>query len=130
MNLPDGTTLEVGEMVNPRTGEVTPYEEVWNDEETGEVDTVLFVKNVGGTTWRARVGKWQLALGRGTDGRFWAWRMEEGKEGWKMRNSTDDDTAGIVVKLLPEGRDLNGWVEGTTVTWNSEGWVVLECNKP
>jgi hypothetical protein len=129
INLPDGTTLEVGEMMNPGTGKMASYEEVWKDEETGEADAVLFMKNVEGTTWRARVGKWQLALGRGIDERFWAWRAEEGTEGWNIRDSTESDTCGNAVKLLPEGSDLDGWVEGTTVTWNTEGWVVLERNK-
>lgn len=57
-------------MVNPQTGKMASYEEIWRDEEAEEADTVLFVKNVGGTTWRACVGRWQLALGRGIDGVF------------------------------------------------------------
>ena len=114
-------------MIDPRTGKVTPYEEVWKDEEAGETDTMLFVRNVQGTTWRARVGKWQLALGRGTDGRFWAWRAEEGKEGWITRDSTESDVHGV--KFLPERGDLIGWVEGATVKWNTEEWIVLERDK-
>jgi Protein HRI1 len=109
-------------MVNPRTGKRASYEEMWREEEAGEADTVLFVKNVEGTTWRACVGRWQLALGRGTDGRFWAWRAEECEEGWKITDSTESDR----VKFLPEGPDLAGWIEGATVEWDTEEWVVLE----
>ncbi|KAJ6598683.1 hypothetical protein B0H10DRAFT_1826065, partial [Mycena sp. CBHHK59/15] len=72
--LPDGTTIEAGEMVNPATGRVTAYEEVWRDEESG---AALFVRNAAGTVWRARVGDWQLGLGRWRGGGpFWAWQAE------------------------------------------------------
>lgn len=114
--------------MDPRTGKVAPYEEIWKDEEAGETDTVLFVRNVEETAWRARVGKWQLALGRGTDGRFWAWRAEEGKGGWITKDSTpESDTHGV--KFLPERGDLIGWVEGATVRWNTDEWIVLERGK-
>ncbi|KAF8235061.1 hypothetical protein L208DRAFT_1258955 [Tricholoma matsutake] len=122
ITLDDGTSLEVGEMVDPRTGKMASYEETWRDEEAGEADTALFVKNLEGTTWRAWVGRWQLALGRETDGKFWAWRAEECKEGWMIKDSTEGDS----VKLLPNGRDLARWVEGAIVKWDSEEWIVLE----
>ena len=109
-------------MVNPQTGKIASYEEIWRDEDVGEVDTVLFAKNTEGTTWRARVGRWQVTLGRGTDGIFGAWRVEKCEEGWKIMDLTDNDK----MKLLLEGHDLAGWVEGTTVEWDAEEWVVLE----
>ena len=39
----DGTTLETGSMVNPATGRVTAYEEVWEDEEPAAPCVVLEV---------------------------------------------------------------------------------------
>lgn len=36
----DGTTLETGHMVNPDTGIVTAYEEVWDDKDIPSTDTV------------------------------------------------------------------------------------------
>ncbi|KAJ6524492.1 hypothetical protein B0H19DRAFT_898240, partial [Mycena capillaripes] len=72
--LPDGRTLEAGEMVNPATGILTPYEEIWRDE---ECDEAVFVRNVEGSVWRARVGEWQLALGRTVRGEFWAWQAQK-----------------------------------------------------
>lgn len=36
---PDGTTLETGHMLNPDTGIVTAYEEVWDDKDIPSVNT-------------------------------------------------------------------------------------------
>ncbi|KAF9031802.1 hypothetical protein BDZ89DRAFT_948515 [Hymenopellis radicata] len=46
--LPDGRTLECGEMVNPATGQMAAYEEIWRDETH---DEYLFVKNYEGNKW-------------------------------------------------------------------------------
>lgn len=42
---PDGTTLEKGAMLNPDTGRITDYDELWDDvePEKGEVAAVLMV---------------------------------------------------------------------------------------
>ncbi|KAJ7712495.1 hypothetical protein B0H16DRAFT_1260276, partial [Mycena metata] len=72
MPLPNGRTLETGEMVNPSTNLMTKYEEIWRDEECKEA---VFVTNISGSVWRARAGTWQLALGR-THGHFWAWQAQ------------------------------------------------------
>jgi hypothetical protein len=63
----DGSTLEIGRMINPVTGKMTDYEEVWEDlevEVTGD-DThrlsivVGIVDDVRGTRGRiVRVGRW------------------------------------------------------------------------
>ncbi|KAJ6553966.1 hypothetical protein DFH09DRAFT_1166349 [Mycena vulgaris] len=81
--LPDGTTLEEGEMVNPATGALTAYEEVWRDEESA---SALIMRSVASaalpvSVWRARVGDWQLALGRCRGGEFWAWQAERNGRG-------------------------------------------------
>ncbi|KAK0216042.1 hypothetical protein IW262DRAFT_1276706 [Armillaria fumosa] len=96
--LPDGRTLETGEMVNPATGNITAYEEIWREETS---DQFLFVKNDEGTTWRARAGRWQVALGRDSDGKFWAWQAEKDENGaWVMKNSTEN--AKQHADLLPD----------------------------
>ncbi|KAF7326933.1 Sodium nucleoside protein [Mycena venus] len=86
--LQNGTTLEAGEMVNPATGILTPYQEIWRDE---ECDDAVFVRNVAGSIWRARAGPWQLALGRTAQGVFWAWQAHKsgsGEDGWTRGLST------------------------------------------
>lgn len=125
-SLPDGTTLEVGEMIDPRSGKMTSFEEMWKDEEEMSGETVLFVKNLSGTVWQARVGKWQLAMGRNKDGNFWAWQSEKVQDReWLVRYST----SGIRperLRWLPEQQGTAGWVEGSHVAWEGDQWVVLE----
>lgn len=116
-SLPDGTTLEAGEMVNPATGNMTLYEEVWKDEEH---ETGLFIREKSGASWQARVGEWQMALGRNTDGVFWAWQAARYEDGWRVVYSTDVAEA----DMLPE--DIDDWVEKSTVEWAGKEWEVLE----
>lgn len=115
--LPDGTTLEKGEMLNPATGKITPYEEVWRDE-TFDIGTALFLRNVSSTSWYARVGGWQLALGRDSVGKFWAFQARL-LEDWTIVHATSNVSA-----LLPE--DTSDWVEGEEVCWNGDQWLILE----
>ncbi|KJA17150.1 hypothetical protein HYPSUDRAFT_146874 [Hypholoma sublateritium FD-334 SS-4] len=132
--LPDGDTLEVGEMVNPATGRVAPYEEVWRERPTGS-GGVLFVANAARTTWRARVGAWEVALGRGEDGGFWAWYAEwidgagngGGGLGWRVPRCAGvrEGRAGVVLLPLADGR----WVNGARVSWQGEEWDVLEVSE-
>ncbi len=68
--LPDGDTLEVGEMENPSApGRVAPYEEIWHDLPAGGAG-VLIAANRERTVWRARIGVWEVGLGRGENGEF------------------------------------------------------------
>ncbi|KAJ7226305.1 hypothetical protein C8J57DRAFT_1389800 [Mycena rebaudengoi] len=118
----DGTTLEVGKMVNPATGVMTAYEEVGRDEES---DYCIFVRNEAGLVWRARVGNWQLALGNRNGGDFWAWQAQWVDGKWKREYST----TGIGESLsdgayLPE--QIADWEEGSTVEWLGEKWEVLK----
>jgi hypothetical protein len=113
-------------MVNPATGKPTPFEELWRDEEESDGRSVLFVRNAGGTMWQARVGNWQLALGRESDGVFWAWQAERIEDGeWVMRYSTKD-VPGARLGWLPPERDIVEWCEGTEIEWKEEQWLVLE----
>lgn len=138
-----GITLEVGEMVNPETGKMTPYEEIWEEPalESGSPDydtsntanstpqppRALFIRNIAGTVWRARVNQWQLALGRDAEGRFWAWQAVEqsgtaaAASEWNVIYSTGDKST---VRLLPP--DLEAWKEGKEKAWDGDVWVVLD----
>ncbi|KAF8511009.1 hypothetical protein BU17DRAFT_54971 [Hysterangium stoloniferum] len=127
--LPDGTTLERGAMLNPDTGIVTPYEEVWEDAHVDpERDAaVVFLRNKAGTVWRARVGDWELAMGRRgrDDEAFWAWqgKFNVKKGMWEMLYKTGNvgEEEGRPVPV-----ELGEWVEGSDVQWNGDVWTVLE----
>ncbi|KAJ7145997.1 hypothetical protein C8R44DRAFT_756301 [Mycena epipterygia] len=124
--LPDGTTLEVGEMVNPVTGMVTGYEEVWRDEES---TTALFLRSVTSSVWRASVGDtWQLGLGR-SGGEFWAWQAARNGPGeaWRRRYSTalGPGSHDVTQAFLPEDGGSENWEVGSTVEWLGERWEVL-----
>lgn len=129
--LPDGTTLEVGEMIDPHSGKMTPFEEIWKDEEEEDGETVLFLRNATGTKWQARVGKWQMAMGRDNSGIFWAWQAEKHYSGrWIIKHSTGDIQDEKVVWLPEKESAVGRWVEGSTVEWQGENWVVLERGCP
>ncbi|KAG6908467.1 hypothetical protein DXG01_004470 [Tephrocybe rancida] len=124
--LPDGNTLEVGEMVNPDTGKMTPFEEVWRDEEEMDGASVLFVKNTLGTVWQGRVGNVQIGLGRAADGVFWAWQAQKELDGaWVVKHSTSS-VVKEKIAFLSEHQLTGAWEEGSSVEWEGEQWVVLE----
>ncbi|KAF9063824.1 hypothetical protein BDP27DRAFT_1231430 [Rhodocollybia butyracea] len=116
--LPDGTILEKGEMVNPATGKMTAYEEVWRDEHPTDNKTLL-LRNLAQTSWYGHVGGWQLALGRDSRGVFWAIQARMVDRKWEVIHATRSG-----VTLLPE--DTSKWVEGSEVEWNGDQWLVLE----
>ncbi|KAJ7468498.1 hypothetical protein FB451DRAFT_1400875 [Mycena latifolia] len=138
--LPDGRTLEVGEMVNPATGEVTAYEEVWRDEECADALIVRNGSAEGATVWRARVGDWQLALGRsggpGASGKFWAWQARRNKHGpgeaWTRVYFTELGAGSHEGSYLPDecGPEWATGPGGSTVEWLGEHWEVLLHSGP
>ncbi|KIK59597.1 hypothetical protein GYMLUDRAFT_169498 [Collybiopsis luxurians FD-317 M1] len=119
-DLPNGTTLERGEMINPATGKMTEYEEVWRDEKSIG-GTTLFLRNTTSTSWYARVGDWQLALGRDSAGHFWAFQAQLSDNEWMITHKTDVSDG---IALLPEISE--DWVEGVQVQWNNDKWIILE----
>ncbi|KAG6820535.1 hypothetical protein H0H93_015706 [Arthromyces matolae] len=125
--LPDGTTLEVGEMINPETGNMTSFEEIWRDEEEIDGTSVLFLKNLSGTAWQGRVGSYQMALGRAQDQSFWAWQAKMEQDKWVVKFSTSNVDDEEVV-FLPTYEETVLWEESSTVSWAGEKWVVLERN--
>ncbi|KAJ3891579.1 hypothetical protein GG344DRAFT_65309 [Lentinula edodes] len=120
--LSDGTILEKGEMMNPETGRLTAYEEVWQDE-SSDSNQAIFLQNVKYTSWYARVGHWQLALGRDSAGVFWAFQAHSIDGDWMVVHNLGVTNSGTVT-LLPE--DTSHWAEGRVLEWNGDRWLVLE----
>ena len=127
-------------MVNPVTGKMTPYEEIWEESELEPAPPdydaantlptrALFIRNVAGTVWRARVSQWQLALGRDAEGRFWAWQAvkrsipaAKSAGEWDVIYSTADKST---VRLLSE--ESESWQKGEEKDCNGDIWVVLDA---
>ena len=109
-------------MENPAApGRVAPYEEVWRDLPAGD-GGVLIAANRERTVWRARVGAWEVGLGRREDGEFWAWHAEWTAEGdGRVLRRTRERT----VVLLPRGDER--WVVGAKVQWEGQEWDVIEA---
>lgn len=98
-------------MINPATGQMAKYEEVWRDEKSGKC---LFVRNLQQTAWYARVGRWHLGLGR-DDEDFWAWRA-----------FCDEDSGVWEVKNLTKGGEKHVWILPEDPTEIHGPWEVLE----
>ena len=82
--LPNGDELETGEMINPTTGKLCAYEEVWRDEDVMPGTRAVALRLSGGAAARGifvQVGDWAQAIvqqGREVSARRWhfvdSWR--------------------------------------------------------
>jgi len=112
-------------MVNPETGQISAYEELWEDMTIAAQHTALFVKNKDGTKWQARIENWQIALGRNTEGFFWACQAIKTKEhenSWKVLYATDH----AKVLFLPFKNSDSFPVDGSSFEWDGDNWGVLD----
>jgi hypothetical protein len=114
--LPNGDTLETGSMINPATGRITPFEEVWTDEEVAEG---ILISTLDHTQWRARAGPYEVAIGR-NGSRFWAWFAIDGSIRWLCGIKTSE------IKLL--GDLTTEWKPGHDYEWNHESWHVYAAS--
>lgn len=131
--LTDNRTLEKGSMLNPDTGKVTEYEEVWNDEkvesqrEDGKVDVVVLVLDGyegKATGMVVRVGQWCQGVMRVGDNHVvverWGW---EAKMGWRREVRLGDMWMPTGVAM--EAKDL---VMGGKVVLGDYEWRVVELS--
>ncbi|TRM60000.1 hypothetical protein BD626DRAFT_506143 [Schizophyllum amplum] len=110
-----GRSLERGSMINPETGRYSPYEEVWQEEAVAS--DVAIVRRRDGQIWKARVGDWQLEVGRDERG-CWAWQARRPDGCWEIVRITKNASAPY---FLPNDRVA---VE----EWAADGWEIIECS--
>ncbi|KAK6542752.1 hypothetical protein TWF694_006693 [Orbilia ellipsospora] len=133
--------LETGSMVNPETGIVTEYEEVWRDRQPdvgSEVTVWEYGDDETGPENRgflAVVGEHALGVGR-VDGAFWTWRaLKNGEAGdWRVVFEVYEGTGGRkgfkllefqLEKAIPGITKVED--ENKVVTWTCrEAWAVKE----
>jgi hypothetical protein len=95
--------MERGNMYNPVTGRVEPYEEVWLDTVPPRGTKVAFLEKDDGSGFIAIVGGLQLGVGSG-----YAWRVEGGKTIYEI-----GDTEGMDIDLdkdPKEGSEVGPWI--------------------
>lgn len=124
--------METGRMVNPATGEVGAYEEVWEAQDVGETGVCVVLRTVEekGEEVRGvavRVAGWCQGVMKDNAGGLWVerWRWEEGK-GWVLVLRVGEEgvlgcTAAMGVKT-----DGAGIRVGEVVTTKGLGWKVEE----
>lgn len=125
---PGGLVLEKGSMVNPATGSVTDYEEVWRSVKprgsgNGVRYVVLETQNEPGTMRGRVVRLGQFCQGLLRDGdEITVERWEEGDEGWK-KTVMMGQRALACEKAVKEETE---WCEGATVEVDGYLWKVVE----
>ncbi|KAL1738611.1 hypothetical protein HDZ31DRAFT_50717 [Schizophyllum fasciatum] len=112
--LPEGRSLERGTMVNPDTGALTDYEELWREEEASHA---TIVRRGDGRVWKAHVGNWQLEVGR-DDRSCWAWQAcwRGGSANWHVLHKTENVGEAT---FLPDGHHR-------LLEWARDYWEILE----
>jgi hypothetical protein len=124
--LGNGETVERGQMVNPATGEMTPYEESWADiRPLGEkVGWVVKGQGEGARGMVVRIGGFaQGVLRKGSEVGMRRWRYLGGEKGW-------DPIVGIGDCDIPKelfGERCGVIIEGEKfMSGNGLEWVCVE----
>lgn len=105
-------TLERGRMLNPATGAVEPYVEVWKDVDAPSGTLVAFLEKEDGKAFIGMIGKIRLGIGK-----RWAWTVSENGEARSFGEV--EDVQGQDVSIINEGTTNEGDRVGTC-------WLVRE----
>jgi len=119
--LDDGDYLETGTMMNPTTGQIMAYEEIWRSLPC-TTDNVVLLESSGDKdkTFLGRVGKWFQGIGT-TEGQLNAVRQEYGHGTWRTVFSIGN--MGRVPLIIGEV----GWKVGEEIELGDRKWKILVC---
>ena len=119
--LENGDDLETGTMLNPRTGSMMPYEEIWRDLPVQGKSLVL-LKSMGDIdkAFIGRIGVWFQGIGTENGVVNAARRKYEGGE-WRTVFSIGTDQS------LPLIFEQHGWKKGDEIEIAGRWWKVLDC---
>lgn len=121
--LPNGDDLEIGMMMNPETGRIMAYEEIWR---TIPVDGKRFIllesSGAKDKTFIGRIGNYFQGIGT-TDGRINARRSELINGNWEVLFSIGDENT------LPIIEEQESWKEGDEIEFQRRLWRILDCGK-
>lgn len=99
-------------MLNPATGAVEPYVEVWKDVDAPSGTLVAFLEKEDGKAFIGMIGKIRLGIGK-----RWAWTVSENGEARSFGEV--EDVQGQDVSIINEGTTKEGDRVGTC-------WLVRE----
>ncbi|GAA6027471.1 hypothetical protein JCM8097_007879 [Rhodosporidiobolus ruineniae] len=123
--LPNGDVLEKGEMLNPDSGRVEPYEEVWRrlpltwDGSEAKI-TILERDDEDGRAFLGRVGDWEVGMVDGKSGFGVVWRERRRGE-WEDVHRNE---AGVGLPSLE--KELLTAEKGGLVDLGGRTWKVIE----
>jgi len=119
--LENGDELETGKMVNPSTGVLMAYEEIWRRLAVAEKEVVL-LESVGDSdkTFLGRIGIWFQGIGT-TEGKVHAIRAELKSGEWETVFVFGDR------KKVPLCSGTEGWRTGDVVQVGNRWWTVRHC---
>ncbi|KYK54260.1 hypothetical protein DCS_06217 [Drechmeria coniospora] len=133
---PDGTTLEMGSMVNPATGKDTSYEEVWRDFDPlpppgSTLVCLVLERDEGGCRGRVvRLGRYCQGFVRaGERIALERWQWSPGGGGWRRAVSMSDGSGDGALLALPCSAALEDGTDfrvGEFVGARFEAWKVVE----
>jgi len=98
-------TIELGSMLNPGTGRVEEYREIWEDTDQPGGTLVVFLEKEDGSAIIGVVGTRRLGVGRG-----FAWRAEGKHIEYAAGDADGADIDISVDQALQPGDRLGSWV--------------------
>jgi len=118
--LENGDELETGMMVNPSTGVLMAYEEIWQSIPVAGEEVIL-LESVGDNdkTFLGRIGIWFQGIGT-KDGKVNAVRAELKKGKWERIFVFGDE------KMVPLCPGTEGWRTGDVVQVEGRWWTVRD----
>jgi hypothetical protein len=91
-------------MLNPDTGRVEEYEEIWHDVEPLSGTIVAFLEKYDGSVIVGIIGAQRAGVGRGS-----AWRMESGRLVFAVGETEGTDIAIPVGQPVERGDKFGQW---------------------
>lgn len=106
-------------MVNPSTGHLEKYEEVWSDEPSHQILILRSVSSAD-TEWVAQSDKWQIGVSRTVQDGLKAWVGERGRQPDELELRYQYPMEWRPpLQIIPDlGREL-------VVTWRGRRWEVV-----
>lgn len=125
---PGGLALEVGSMVNPATGRMTAYEELWIDKEptprsAPEPKCVVFQlldepgAKRGQFVCLGRYAQGVLRVGDTFTAERWVWSERLSRWEQTVKAGDNHDPLGFLLDVRPEPDKVGGKVEGPMGSW-------------